>query len=201
MIVRCPSCSVLCKVDDSRVTLKGVRIRCPKCQYVFTVRKKEQVADDGQLEKQIQEDVPPLQQDENSPSFYEQKKPKRIIIAEDTAFFQKMLEDVLTKEGFEVLVASDGEEALQMLKHELPNVDLLVLDLQLPKISGFELLKKLRQAKMGQQLPILVMTGVHKKAEEVLLVRKLGANGYISKSNPPDHFLFRINQILFPDEK
>jgi DNA-binding NarL/FixJ family response regulator len=53
---------------------------------------------------------------------------------------------------------------------------------------------------LSQNLPVLVMTGVHKKAEEVMLVRKLGATGYISKSNPPDHFLFRINQILFPEE-
>lgn len=201
MIVRCPSCKVQCKIDDSRITKKGVRIRCPKCQYIFTVKKKD-VAVQPKREKinKPKDEAAPLVKSQQSAHFYTEKKQKRLLIAEDTAFFQKMLKDLLEGEGYEVLIASDGEIALRMLKHELPNLDLLVLDLQLPKISGFELLKTLRQAKLSQNLPVLTMTGVHKKAEEVMLVRKLGATGYISKSNPPEHFLFRIKQILFPDE-
>jgi len=199
MIVRCPSCKTVCKIDDSRVTLKGVRIRCPKCQYIFSVKKDDQAEDPTAKIQDLHKDMPAIMKDETSPAFYQERKQKRILIAEDTAFFRKMLEDMLLKEGYEVLLAEDGEEALQRLKHELPALDLLILDLQLPKITGFELLKQIRAAKLSQNLPVLVMTGVFKKAEEVMLVRKLGASGYISKSNPPDHFLFRINQILFPE--
>ncbi|MBN2383382.1 zinc-ribbon domain-containing protein [bacterium] len=199
MIVRCPSCKTVCKIDDSRITLKGVKIRCPKCQYIFSVKKQEETEQAQEIRVDNQANIPAMMKDETSPAFYQERKQKRILIAEDTAFFRKMLADLLTKEGYEVLMAEDGEAALQMLKHELPALDLLILDLQLPKMDGFELLKQVRAAKLSQNLPVLVMTGVFKKAEEVMLVRKLGASGYISKSNPPDHFLFRINQILFPE--
>lgn len=121
---------------------------------------------------------------------------KRILVVDDVEMFRVLMTELLTKEGFEVLTAKDGLEAIQTIKHELPDLDLVLLDLLLPHLTGFEVLKEIRTGKMGQNLPVLAITGVFKKASQIEMLKKLGANGYMTKDLKPDEIIRRIKTTL-----
>jgi len=121
---------------------------------------------------------------------------KRILVVDDTELFLIAMQELLEKEGFEVLTAKDGLEAIQTIKHELPNLDLVLLDLLLPQLTGFEVLKQIREGKLGKHLPVLVVTGVFKKAAQIDQLRQLGATGYMTKDQKPEEIIRRIKSTL-----
>ncbi len=125
---------------------------------------------------------------------------KRILVADDTVFFRTMLKDILEDNGYEVLTAGDGEEALKVIKHELPNLHLVLLDMLMPKITGFDVLKETRKGAMGKNLKMLAMTGVYSNDKDIAYLRECGADGYIKKSNDMDDILFRVKQALSQEE-
>ena len=125
-----------------------------------------------------------------------ENSPKRILVADDTRFFCAVLEDLLTSEGYEVVLAYDGLEALQKTKDEMPGLDLLILDLLMPKMTGFDVLREVRKEPDGAELAVLAITGVFKQSSEIEMLKKLGALGYISKSSPPEEILRRVKHAL-----
>ena len=108
----------------------------------------------------------------------------RILVAEDEPDMLMGLRDNLQFEGYEVLEAKDGEEAVRMVNEQRP--DLLLLDIMMPKLDGLEVCKQIRKA--GFILPILMLTA---KCQEVDIVRGLeaGADDYITKP-------FGIHEVL-----
>lgn len=131
-----------------------------------------------------------LAMDESAP------RKRRILVADDTELFRGLMEEVLVREGFEVLLARDGLEAFQMIKHELPDLDLVLLDLLMPKMTGFDVLREVRKGKMGQSLPVLCITNVFKNPEEVDNLKKMGATGFITKDLSPTEIVERIQLML-----
>jgi len=125
----------------------------------------------------------------------EQRK-KRILVADDTKFFCTVMEDLLTDNGYEVLLAHDGLEALRKVESELPRLDLLLLDLLMPKMTGFDALKEIRKLPGGEKLPVLAITGVFKQSSEIEALKQLGAVGYISKNSPHEEVLRRVRYAL-----
>jgi len=123
-------------------------------------------------------------------------RPKRILVVDDMEMFTTLMSDLLKKEGFEILIARDGLEAVQAVKHELPHLDLVLLDLLLPQLTGFEVLKEIRAGKMGKDLPVLAITGVFKKAGQIEMIKKLGANGYMTKDLAPEEIVRRVKAGL-----
>ena len=121
---------------------------------------------------------------------------KRILVVDDTELFRTLMQDLLEKSGFEVVTANDGLEALQSIKREMPNLDLVLLDLLLPKMTGFDVLKEVRKDETGKSLPILVVTNVFKDADQIEKVKKLGANGYISKELKATEIVERIQRTI-----
>jgi len=121
---------------------------------------------------------------------------KRILVVDDTELFLIAMKELLEKEGFEVLTAKDGLDAIQTVKHELPNLDMVLLDLLLPQMTGFEVLKQIRGGKLGKDLPVLVVTGVFKKAAQIDQLRQLGATGYMTKDQKPEEIVRRIKTSL-----
>lgn len=83
-------------------------------------------------------------------------KPKRILVVDDNRSVVKALELVLKREGFEVSTAFDGEEALQMAFAERP--DLVLLDIEMPKVDGYEVCRILRRARDFKNLRIIMLT-------------------------------------------
>jgi len=123
-------------------------------------------------------------------------KKRRILVVDDTELFRGLMEEVLVREGFEVLLARDGLEAFQTIKHELPDLDLVLLDLLLPKMTGFDVLREVRKGKLGQALPVLCITNVFKNPPEVENLKQMGATGFITKDLSPTEIVERIKLML-----
>jgi len=105
---------------------------------------------------------------------------KKILFIEDESALQKTLGDVLSREGYKVISALDGEAGLRMAKTEKP--DLILLDLILPKITGFDLFKKFRTDPETKKIPVVVLTNLGQMAD-IEKVLKLGPAAYLIKNN------------------
>lgn len=115
----------------------------------------------------------------------------RILVAEDEADMAMGLRDNLQFEGYEVIVAGDGEAALQAATGQSP--DLILLDLMMPKMDGLEVCRRVREAGIG--VPILMLTA---KSQEIDIVRGLevGADDYITKPFSIRELLARVKAAL-----
>ena len=104
---------------------------------------------------------------------------KKILFVEDEAALQEAFGEVLKQAGYEVIMALDGEIGLRLAKSEKP--DLILLDLVLPKLHGFEVLKKLKKNKETEDIPVIVLTNLE-KVEDVETAIELGAKNYLVKT-------------------
>ena len=102
----------------------------------------------------------------------------KVLLAEDSKFLRVANEHALSRAGFNVSTAADGEEALQVANDKLP--DIIPLDMLLPKISGPEVLKALKANPATMNIPVIVLTSLSQKNEEKLI--QDGAVAYFEKS-------------------
>jgi len=105
---------------------------------------------------------------------------KKILIVEDESTLQKTLGDILSQEGYKVVSALDGEVGVRLAKEQKP--DLVLLDLVLPKMTGFEVLEQMRSAEDTKGIPVIVLTNLE-KMEDIQRATELGATTYLVKSN------------------
>ncbi|OHA76732.1 MAG: hypothetical protein A3H01_02495 [Candidatus Wildermuthbacteria bacterium RIFCSPLOWO2_12_FULL_40_9] len=121
---------------------------------------------------------------------------KKILIVEDEQALQKTLGEILTQEGYEVIAASDGEMGLTLAQDSNP--DLVLLDLILPKMSGFEVLKQLKGNNLTKDIPVIVLTNLE-SVEEVDKAVSLGATTYLVKSQYSlEELVSKIKEIASP---
>ncbi|KKQ23021.1 hypothetical protein A2999_02340 [Candidatus Wolfebacteria bacterium RIFCSPLOWO2_01_FULL_38_11] len=106
---------------------------------------------------------------------------KKILLVEDDPFLFSLLKNRLQKEGFEIVLAKDGEEALNYLANSNP--DLILLDLILPKKTGFEVMEELRSNPQYQRIksPIIVVSNLGQQ-EDITKSKQLGAMEYYVKA-------------------
>jgi CheY-like chemotaxis protein len=102
----------------------------------------------------------------------------KVLLVEDSKFLRIATERALSRAGFGVSTAADGEEALRLASGQPP--DIILLDMMLPKISGPEVLKALKQNPATMHIPVIVLTSLSQKNEEKLLHE--GAEAYFEKS-------------------
>lgn len=114
-----------------------------------------------------------------------------ILVVEDDPAILRGLADNLRFESYEVLTASDGEEGYRLIREKNP--DLIILDLMLPKLSGYELCRKVRAE--GVTIPILMLTARGEEADRVLGL-DLGADDYVSKPFSVRELLARVRALL-----
>ncbi len=105
-------------------------------------------------------------------------KTTRILFIEDDELTIRTIKVFLEQQGFSVAVAEDGERALKMLESE-PKPDLILLDLVLPELNGFEVLKIIRR-KMGLKTPVIILSNLGRD-EDIKRGLELGANDYLVK--------------------
>lgn len=105
---------------------------------------------------------------------------KKILIVEDDAVLQKTLGEYLVSEDFEVSVASDGEEAIDVVSKHVP--DLILLDIILPKKDGYEVIKEVRANEKLKNVPIILLTNLG-GAFDVEKALDLGATTYLVKAD------------------
>jgi DNA-binding response OmpR family regulator len=104
--------------------------------------------------------------------------PVRVLIAEDEANIAEALRFILGREGYEVACVVDGESALRRLRSDPP--DVLMLDVMLPGMNGFEVLKSVRADAALSALPVVILTA-KTQAQDRRLAEELGAQAYIAK--------------------
>ncbi len=117
----------------------------------------------------------------------------RVLVVEDEPDIAALIAYQLTREGFRVETASNGDQALTALGRELP--DLLVLDRMLPGISGDEILRSIRSEGATQALPVLVLTA-KREQEDRIRGLELGADDYLTKPFSPRELVLRVQSIL-----
>jgi DNA-binding response OmpR family regulator len=118
----------------------------------------------------------------------------KILIIEDDPFLQGLEASKLTKDGFDILVASSGDEALEKINE--PNINLILLDLVLPNFDGFQVLEKVRATEAIKTLPVIVFSNLS-EAKDVQKAKDLGATDFMVKSNfTLDELVERIKMIL-----
>ena len=103
----------------------------------------------------------------------------KVLLVEDSKSLRLACEHALSKAGFQVSTAGDGEEALQVAKDKLP--DIILLDLMLPRISGLDVLRALKKNPDTRHIPVIVLSGLSQQNEEKLLNE--GAEAYFEKSS------------------
>lgn len=115
----------------------------------------------------------------------------RILVAEDDKGTRRLMQDTLADAGYEPMLAADGQEALDLLMQK--HVDLMILDVMMPKLDGFSLLSTIRHS--GSQLPVLVLTAKEAMADKKQGLR-LGADDYMTKPADEEELLLRIGALL-----
>jgi DNA-binding response OmpR family regulator len=116
---------------------------------------------------------------------------ERILIIEDEERILMGLEDNLRIEGYQVSSATDGLKGFSMAKDQ--PFDLIILDIMLPKMNGFEVCKQLRQT--GITTPILILTAKSQEVDKVLGL-EIGADDYVTKPFSPRELIARVNAII-----
>jgi DNA-binding response OmpR family regulator len=115
----------------------------------------------------------------------------KVLLAEDDRDFGNILSQYVTISGFDVALARDGKEALEMFTKEKP--DICVLDVMMPEMDGFTLGEKIKEAQPG--VPLIYLTAKSLK-EDIVRGLKIGADDYITKPFDPEVLILRINNIL-----
>jgi two-component system alkaline phosphatase synthesis response regulator PhoP len=117
----------------------------------------------------------------------------KILIAEDSATVRALVAARLTADGYQVLEAADGEEALALARSELP--DLLVLDKVMPKFDGFEVVRALREDPSTRAIPIVMLTE-RTGEDDVLGGLSLGVEEYMPKPFSPHELTARVRRAM-----
>lgn len=120
-----------------------------------------------------------------------------ILIADDEARIRRLVSDFLKRDGHSVVEAADGREAMQLLEARRPSFDLAILDVMMPYMDGFAVLRALRALEQGQlhRLPVMLLTA---RAEDMDQVRGLeeGADDYVTKPFSPIVLAARVRSLL-----
>ena len=115
----------------------------------------------------------------------------KILVVDDEPRMRKLVKDFLSAKGYEVLEAADGEEAVERFMADR-EIDLLILDVMMPKMDGWEVVKAVRQY---SRVPIIMLTARGEERDE-LLGFKLGVDEYISKPFSPKILVARVEALL-----
>ncbi len=120
---------------------------------------------------------------------------KKILVVDDKLEIRKLLKSYFTQEGFEVVTAADGQEALFVARHEKP--DVVLLDLMMPQMNGYDFLRTFSRE---SSTPVIVLTAKVDESDKVLGL-ELGADDYVVKPFSPRELAARVRAVLRRVEK
>lgn len=118
---------------------------------------------------------------------------KRILIVEDNDLNLKLFRDLLGANGYETIETKEGLEAISLARNIRP--DLILMDIQLPEISGLDVTKKIKADESIRNIPIIAVTAFAMKDDEEKILRA-GCEAYISKPISIQHFLETVRKFL-----
>ena len=120
---------------------------------------------------------------------------KRILVIEDTEDNRRILRDLLTRAGFELIEAADGESGVSMATAHHP--DLILMDIQLPVFDGYEATRRIRANPDTSRIPIIAVTSYALSGDETKAI-DAGCNGYVAKPFSPRKILAMVQEFLPP---
>ena len=124
---------------------------------------------------------------------------RKVLVVEDDKFLRKIIKKKLTTEGYEVIEAVDGEEGIRMAKGKKP--DIILLDLVLPEMTGFEVLTKLKEKAPVSEIPVIILSNLS-GTEEIRKGIKMGASDYLVKAHfNPSEIIIKMELIFKKIEK
>ena len=118
---------------------------------------------------------------------------KCILVVDDEQRMRKLIKDFLTAKGYKILEAEDGEKALEVYEKNKNQINLILLDVMMPKLDGWSVLRQIRQE--NKELPIIMLTARGEEQDE-LFGFELGVDEYISKPFSPKILVARVEAIL-----
>jgi predicted Zn finger-like uncharacterized protein len=169
MIIQCPACKARYRIDERSTDKRVVRVKCPKCSHGFEVNIDLPVAETS-------------------------VKSRSIVVVDDARFFREVLVDILAPLEIPLQLAGTGEDGLKLIRDVNPV--LVILDLKLPGMSGYELIKEIRADRSLAGIKILAMSSVYRQDDEVHKIILAGADEFLNKSFKPAHLLARVGQLL-----
>jgi len=140
---------------------------------------------------QISEEIEPLFLKEKA--LLEEQRPKNILIVDDDPTLLDMVQSFLTNEGYNASTCKDGTEALERVSSDA--LDLIILDLKLPDIDGYEVCKRIRQSPGQGNIPIIMLTGYTTVEDKIRGIEE-GADDYITKPFHLSELKARIEMVL-----
>ena len=185
MIVIC-ACGAKLKINDEKITVAGVKIKCPKCGNPHLVKKTAPA-------------TPVPKADELSMPWFASSTPSAakplVLIAHDSTVVADMIEQVVRVEGYVTAHAPDGLEALKKAIDLKPRV--MIVDVGLTGIYGFELCERLKGDPDTRDIKIILLSSVYGlTAYKRLPVTLYGADDYIEKHHIPDRLVSKIKRLL-----
>ena len=179
MIVRCPQCKTEIRLAGDAPPEKVVPYMCPGCQTIVRI--------DLELDEVLSSS--------SSGSYRTLPRKRTILVADDSQDILNQCEALLSAAGYQVLLALDGVEALRLIREEHP--DLVVLDLLMPRLTGFDVLRELRQDERVKDTIVLAISSVYK--DNILeFLHQLGAQGFLDKTQIGEALAFRVTGLLSP---
>jgi two-component system response regulator ResD len=117
---------------------------------------------------------------------------EKILVVDDESRIRKLLRDFFTAKGYQILEAEDGEKAIEVFEENRNKIKLILLDVMMPKLDGWSVLRKIRQE---SNLPVIMLTARGEEQDE-LFGFELGVDEYISKPFSPKILVARVEAIL-----
>lgn len=191
MIVPC-ECGAKLKIDPAKVEDHDVRVRCPRCGNILTVSKK---AAAPAAPRHVVPSPPPSPSPSFPPPAAERRDLPLVLIAHDSDMVREMVGGVLLDAGFKIEHASDGIEALAKAGEQLPKI--MIIDVGLPGIYGFELCERLKSERATSGIKIILLASVYGITRYKRKPTSLyGADDYIEKHHIADSLVPKINSLL-----
>lgn len=179
MLVRCPQCRTEFRLVDYGAGERVIKYLCPGCRTIVRI--------DLELDE--------VHTSSSSGSYRSIRRRRTVLVADDSERVQSLAQRLLESAGYNVIVAADGLEAVRLVREEHP--DLVVLDLLMPRMTGFDLLREIRQDERVKDTPVLAVSSVYK--DNVLgFLEELGVRGYLDKERLEDSLVLRVHALLPP---
>lgn len=170
MIIQCPECKSRYRAKVPAEATAKLQVKCPKCQHQFQVDQQTPAAGANTGDRPT------------------------ILMVDDARFFRELMQDLLKERQANLLTADNATEAENKLQQG--NVDLLIVDINLPDKNGLDLIRELRTDSRFAALKILCISGVYRKDDDARKAVQAGADDFISKSFNPDELNERIDKLL-----
>jgi two-component system cell cycle response regulator DivK len=119
--------------------------------------------------------------------------PQKVLIVEDNALNMRLFSDLLEASGYETMQCVDGAKAVGLALEANP--DLIIMDIQLPEVSGLDITRWLKDDERTAQIPVLAVTAFAMRTDE-MLVREAGCEGYLSKPIQVRSFLKTVDDLI-----